>query len=1432
MRNYQTAIDATNTALNSNGSASKENARYMESMEGKLQNLKSAWENFSRTMVNSDLLKTGIDALTKSLDFLATDAGQSIIKLGVAFAGAYIAAKPFMALFSGVSALKNMSKFAGITRIATRNLKGGKTHIDGATKGITRLSKAAGKSAPALGKFGTKAAGLATVFSGGAVGWGLLGAAGITAGILALNKAVDGDTDPEKKYQKAKDKLDELKKSYAGVKKEIEEIEKVGKKRKKEAKEKKDPDAMVYTKGEERRLALLKQQEAVLKEQLELKQKLADDKWEKKTNAPQTKSKEVKDKATSRAAAVGKGSASILKGNEVSMAKQLGHTNKLTSAMKDYEYTLSQVGAKYEQTGKISDKSMGDLKSGIEKVKDEQKEWVDHFGSLDKMPEKYRKIYDESKKVTDAYDKLDDIKADLAGKDWGSLSGKELKNATQTFKDLGSAIGVSVDESGELDSINYGQFVSGLESAGFTADQTKDALIQLGEQNPDVKVNIDGVEVAGAQVEQCIDFLDKLNGNDPKATVTVDGVDYAVEDIGSLENYMRLIGQEPCEVTMEMDDPEDVLDRLKDIEDMKLPPKTQEVTGDNADAEAKISEVKNDNVPNKTSVIKGNNSGAKKSVKDANSLKVKDKTLTVKGKKDSSFTSAKSSLENTRSKSVTLSVVASISSTAQKIMAKLGFAQGTKNAPEGLAEVNEQGYEFIRDAKTGRLRIAGGGQRTITHLNEGDIVYTHAESKRMVSDKNDIVIPQHSSGTNKKQKEYDKAKDKILKQYDNKIDEKEHLAKVKHWTDEGLQKQKEKVWKAFNKKLKAENKKWKGVKLTKSLGRERLYSKTEGRADINHEKAITAIENAIENLSRKVLSKGNIKNAKAVVDKYKKIKWISADEQKEYKKQIDSLKTEETSDKTKSSIEAQFENLNYGGSQESLKKAINKAFKKGKITAQEQAEYLKQLSDYDTEKKREEAKQGIESSIDKITTEQSLADVTNQINQAAKNKQITTEEKEELLKQAAEKYQDYQHEQATKNIEDFLSGSRGTNQDLVEVKKKIQEAVSKGAIDAEEQEEYLKQAYKQNADYNMKMFQNGKVTYANMQKMIKQYYNEGKLSAAEYYDYLEQLAQEQFEKEKERIEEQKGANDNKYSLAKAYVSRQIELLQKEDKEKEKTEAKQERENRLQEEQNKLIEAQNELMKAKSKLVKVYREGRGFVYEKDAEAIKEATDALKEQQRAVADIQKEIDEAKQEEIKNEQIEEWQAILDMFDEAETLANIKELENEVGGTAAGLFGGMGTDINKWTAYIKDSLATSLGLSSVIDAMSEITDYTDMLAYLQGNGTVAQSKITAAINKNRFASGTLNSPAGLARVAEQGYEIALLGKGDAVMPHNVSRNLMDWGAYSPHDFAKVMNGEGKQVSYNFDKLVLPNVSNANDFIRELNRLPNKALQFGTSRV
>ena len=1386
MRNYKTALEATATAENSAGSAAKENARYMESMEGKLQNLRSAWEKLSYKIIDSEVLKKAIDGLTKALDYLSSDAGMELIgvlkKLAIGFA---------------------------------------------AFKGITTIASAIGSFASAVGTAGAAAAGaeagiagLAGVFAGGGVAWGLLGAAGIVAGIIELNKAIDGITDPDDLYANTKKELAELKDKYKEVNDEIDQIKSKGDK---------------ATGAEQQRLAVLEEQKANLEEQIKLKEKLAEKQWEKKETSPQTKNKTVKTATSSKMAAVGKGSANIMGGVAESTAKAMNYTDELNAKMQDYKRTVTQTGEEYRKNRQISDDAMKNQKKGIEDVKKTQDEWIKHWGDVKKMPVDIYNAYKASKKLTNSYDKIVKTSEELAGNDWGSLTEKQVKDANKAFLNLGESIGVSVDESGKLESINYDTFVSSLQAAGYTAEQADDALKQLAQTEPDVKVNVDGVEVALDQVDQVNDFLKKLNGDDAEATVEINGVEYAVKDVGSVADYLRILNDTEASAEIKVDG------------------------GDEAKSE--IQSIKNDNIPDKTVKVKGDNSGAKKSVKEANVLKVKEKTLTVKGKKDGSFTSTKSAYEGVHNKEVTITVKGNITESGRAAHTMAEHAQGTRHASNELAEVNEQGFEFIRDAKTGKLRIAGGGKRTVTKLNEGDIVYTHEESKRMMADSADIEIPQHASGS-KKQKKYNAAREKIKDDYEKKKDKTEHQAKVRHWTDAQLQKKKEKDLKQYKKDVAKENKKWSGVK-KKGVEREEKYEVSEGRADVNHDKWTRKIDKAIETLSnsgkRSTKSK-EYKNAKKVINEAKKKKYISADERRDFLDEINNIISSNINSQADRIIQKALDNYeNYGGSKEDVKKKIKEQLKAKHITKAERDEYMRQVDEIEKSLQSKEKQKNIESLIESVESGGSynkavkaiekaykakqitqdeyndylksveearkdykkhieerklsgmmeglskggaLADTEKQIAAMKKQGLITAEEAEDYLKEARETAQEYKHEQATKAIETAMSSVRGTDADFAKIKQQIEKEAKAGSISAEEREQYLKEAYKQNLDYNMKLFQSNKKTYKDMRKTLEQYYKEGKLTAAEYYEYLDSLMQEQLAQQEKALEKMQTNNSNAYSLAQAYVNKQIKALQEDNEELDK--------------QNELLELQANLEKAKSQKVKIYREGVGFVYEQNTEAIEEATKALQ-------------DFHKNE--KSPELQKWEAISDLFGELEEEANMRDLEVRLGTSAKALVGGLGTDVAKWTAWIKNNLATGLGYTRIAEAMGELTTAEDIEKFLSGaNNTLSQSYINSMINKNRFASGTLSAHGGLARVAENGYEIALLGKGDAVMPHGVSKNLMDWGQYSPRDFIEQNNGDVKQ--YNFEKLVLPNVNNAHDFIKELNRLPNQALQFSTGRV
>ena len=67
MSNFDTARRATETAINSEGSALKEQATYLSSLEAKTQQFEAAFQSLSNTVIDSDLLKNIVDFGTKSV---------------------------------------------------------------------------------------------------------------------------------------------------------------------------------------------------------------------------------------------------------------------------------------------------------------------------------------------------------------------------------------------------------------------------------------------------------------------------------------------------------------------------------------------------------------------------------------------------------------------------------------------------------------------------------------------------------------------------------------------------------------------------------------------------------------------------------------------------------------------------------------------------------------------------------------------------------------------------------------------------------------------------------------------------------------------------------------------------------------------------------------------------------------------------------------------------------------------------------------------------------------------------------------------------------------------------------------------------------------------------------------------------------------------
>ena len=286
------------------------------------------------------------------------------------------------------------------------------------------------------------------------------------------------------------------------------------------------------------------------------------------------------------------------------------------------------------------------------------------------------------------------------------------------------------------------------------------------------------------------------------------------------------------------------------------------------------------------------------------------------------------------------------------------------------------------------------------------------------------------------------------------------------------------------------------------------------------------------------------------------------------------------------------------------------------------------------------------------------------------------------------------------------------------------------------------------------------------------------------------------------------------SLAQKYLNKELKIVKKQiDADKEEAE-----------QLEKLTELEKELNKAKSTKIRIYKEGVGFVYEQDIEAINQA-------EKALTDYQKSLEKSPLEEY----AEQLETILDLFDELGDDSSIKELELALGvSSLTQLTGGnLGTNVGAWTKWISNKYAQSAGYSDLIEQLGNVAT-SDILNWLTtaDNTQVSSNLISQYLNKHSFANGVLSAPGGLSQVGEKlKGELVWLGKGDSVYSNAISKNLMEWGKYSPAQISNI-NKSGANQIFNFDKIVLPNVHNAETFYKELQNLPNKALQQSTMRI
>ena len=91
MSNYERTQELVTAANNSAGASNKQFEKTMDSLESKVEKLRNTWHEFTMGIMNSDLVKAGVDILTKFLEVLNkitssfNGLGGSILKIGSIF---------------------------------------------------------------------------------------------------------------------------------------------------------------------------------------------------------------------------------------------------------------------------------------------------------------------------------------------------------------------------------------------------------------------------------------------------------------------------------------------------------------------------------------------------------------------------------------------------------------------------------------------------------------------------------------------------------------------------------------------------------------------------------------------------------------------------------------------------------------------------------------------------------------------------------------------------------------------------------------------------------------------------------------------------------------------------------------------------------------------------------------------------------------------------------------------------------------------------------------------------------------------------------------------------------------------------------------------------------------------------------------------------
>lgn len=337
LQNFDSAVTATTTAMNSANSAADENARYMESINAHVQTLKATFQDFARNVFNDEFVKRILDTANALLEFVNTPFGQAATRITLLST----------ALFGLGGILKSYWKYF---------VQG--SAIAKAIRSLIDVSSLSGPGITGLEKFGAVLP---------KIGAGLKAIAPFAAVFALLVAAIKAGTKKLDDYNAALEKTAEIQEKISNTQTEYDElINKTGD----------------LTEAEEKRLEVLK---GILEAQEASLEAAKKEKWEKWNALHGTGAKTVVGGADGIGGGLGTGAVETVTADVSALSTYKGELTKIERAYNNGKISAGEYYAQLQEVNKKHAESVEIIREAIDAgydVSAQQRQLVEAYDAV------------------------------------------------------------------------------------------------------------------------------------------------------------------------------------------------------------------------------------------------------------------------------------------------------------------------------------------------------------------------------------------------------------------------------------------------------------------------------------------------------------------------------------------------------------------------------------------------------------------------------------------------------------------------------------------------------------------------------------------------------------------------------------------------------------------------------------------------------------------------------------------------------------------------------------------------------------------------------------------------------------------------------------------------------------------------------------------